>query len=154
MDNFMYAVDNSFAFMKSEIKDVLDGSSYTEVERNRLFYAVGTCLHCILDLAERCDFCETDKKRVSAFRHANNTLKHSLAVREIAKMQGGITFPIHFPLVIPQKEVVWSVGILDNPKYENQYRNYKEILEGKSVVKTCEIIIELIKNAKTHYGYE
>lgn len=153
MDNFMYAVDNSFAFMKSEIKDVLDSSNYTEVEKNRLFCAVGTCLHSILDFAERRVFRGNNEKYVSAFRHANNTLKHSLVVKEITKTQGGVTFPIHFPLTIPKKEVVWGAGILDDPKYKNQYRNYCEFLEEKPVIETCEKIIELIKNAEMRYEH-
>jgi len=64
-------------------------------------------------------------------------------VKSITKHQGGFTFPIHFPLVIPKREIVWS--IIDNGDKENQKRNYKKFLEGKDVVKTCKEMINILE---------
>lgn len=48
--------------------------------------------------AQRIDNLEQDKRIVSAFRYANNILKHSIEVKEITEEVGGIEFPIEFSL--------------------------------------------------------
>lgn len=143
MNSFLYAMIESFNKMQEEIHKILNISEYTEKERNQLFLVVGSCLHCILDYAERIDIKEEDKSLLSAFRYANNSLKHCVEVKSITKHQGGFTFPIHFSLVIPVREIVWS--IIDNGDKENQKRNYKRFLEGKDVVKTCKEMINILE---------
>lgn len=141
MNNFVYAMDRSFKDMKYVVNSILDNNIYGEEERQELFFYIGTCLHWILDYAERLDINENDKKQISAFRYANNSLKHCIEIKEISSQRGGITFPIVFPLVIPQKQIIWS--IVDNGKI-SQRNNYKEILSGKDVITTCEKVIELL----------
>lgn len=143
MNSFLYAMAESFNKMQEEVHKILNISEYTETEKNQLFLVVGSCLHCILDYAERIDIKEEDKSLLSAFRYANNSLKHCVKVKSITKHQGGFTFPIHFPLVIPKREIVWS--IIDNGDKENQKRNYKKFLEGKDVVKTCKEMINILE---------
>lgn len=133
----------SFNRMQDEIHKILDMSSHTVKEMNELFFVVSSCLHYILDYAERIDIREEDKSLLSAFRYANNSLKHCIEVKSITKQCGGLTFPMHFPLVIPKREVVWS--IIDNGSMENQKENYKKFLEGKDVTETCKNIIEILK---------
>lgn len=144
MNNFLYAMTESFNKMQEEVHKILNISEYTEKEKNQLFLVVGSCLHCILDYAERIDIKEEDKKSLlSAFRYANNSLKHCVEVREISEQVGGFEFPIEFPFESPEREIVWS--IIDNGDKENQKRNYKKFLEGKDVVKACKEMINILE---------
>ena len=59
----------------------------TEEENNKLFLSVGTCLHSILDYADRVKIEKKDEKLVSAFRYANNSLKHCIEVKDITKQK-------------------------------------------------------------------
>ena len=103
---------------------------------------MGNCLHRILDYAERVEVEEEEKGLLSAFRYVNNSLKHSEKVVEITEQQGGSSFPISIPLTILRREVVWCV--IDNGDKENQKKNYKKYLAGKSVIETCESIIKIL----------
>lgn len=143
MNNFLYAMTESFKYMNEEIHRVLDLSNFTEEEKNKLFLAVGTCLHSILDYADRVKIKKEDQKLVSAFRYANNSLKHCIEVKNITKQRGGFSFSIHFPLVLPKKEVIWS--IVDNGDKENQRNNYKILLEGKDIIETCNNVIKILE---------
>ena len=145
MNNFVYAMDKSFQDMKYAVNAILNKSIYEEEERQELFFYIGTCIHWILDYAERLDINEDDIKFISAFRYVNNSLKHCFEIKEISSQRGGVTFPIAFPLVIPHKQIVWS--IVDNGK-ESQRNNYKEILCGKDVIVTCEKVIEVLMKCK------
>lgn len=145
MNNFLYAMIESFEKMQVETHRVLEESKYTEKEKNELFFAVGTCLHSILDYADRVRINKEDKKLISAFRYANNCLKHCIEVKDKTRQQGGLTFPIHFPLVVPKKEVVWSIVNDKNAKYESQRDNYEKLLRGKDVIKTCKSAIEILE---------
>lgn len=144
MDNLKYAMEKSYTYMVKEIDSILSGSIYSVEERQRLFYACGSCLHWILDYAERLDITEEDKGIISAFRFANNSLKHDRTLLEITTQTGGFSFPITFPLCIPEKKVCWK-NIDDNGKYESQYRNYNQYLKGKNVITTCKNVIEVLE---------
>lgn len=147
MDNFLYAMNTSFESMKEKVQIILQTNVYTNNEENELFLVIGTCLHCIVDYAERVDksieLKTKDIKLLSAFRYVNNSLKHSIEVKEITKQSGGFLFPISFPLEIPERKVVWK--IVDNGDKENQMKNYKTCLEGKDVIDTCEDFISELK---------
>ncbi len=146
MNNFLYAMTESFKSMQEEIHRVLNLSNYTEEENNKLFLTVGTCLHSILDYADRVKIKKEDKKLLSAFRYANNSLKHCIEVKDITKQNGGFSFPIQFPLVIPKKEVVWSIVDNGGEDKKNQRNNYKKLLEGKEIIETCRNVIEILEN--------
>lgn len=147
MDNFLYAMEKSFSEMQKEIHKISSMSKYTEKEKNELFRVVSSCLHSILDYAERLreEIRDEDKILLSAFRYANNSLKHCVLVKDITKQKGGITFPIHFPLTIPRKEIVWSIVNDENEKWANQRKNYEDFLKGKEVTGTCKNIIEILQ---------
>ena len=65
MNNFLYAMTESFKSMQEEIQEIewrelseeihraLGTSNFTEVVNKKLFLSVGTCLHSILDYADR-----------------------------------------------------------------------------------------------------
>lgn len=143
LNYFKYSMEKAFEYMEKEIDNILNISEYSNDERSRLFYACGTCLHWILDVAERVDFSNEDRKYISAFRFANNTLKHDKELFEITTHTGGLTFPIVFPLVIEKREIRWK-KLDDNIEYVNQYRNYEEYLRSKPVRDTCERAIKIV----------
>lgn len=145
MNNFLYSMIESFEKMQVEIHRVLNTSNYTEKERNKLFFMVGSCLHSILDYADRVKIKKEDEKLISAFRYANNSLKHCIEVKDITKQSGGFSFPIHFSLVILKKEIVWSIVDNGGEDRKNQRNNYKKFLERKDVVETCENVIEILE---------
>ncbi len=143
MDNFIFAMEKSYDYMVKEVKDILASTIYSENERKRLFYACGACLHAILDLAERVEVSEDDKKYISAFRFANNALKHDKSLFEITEQTGGLRFPIRFPIRFPAREISWK-AIEDNGKYKSQHDNYVIYLMNKPIIETCKKTIEML----------
>lgn len=124
---------------------------YNDEEKREIFFAVGTCLHLILDYAERVrvEANSQDKKIISAFRYANNSLKHSIEVKGITEEIGGFEFQIKFPFESSVREVIWSSTIDGKDKrWENQRENYKKFLEGKNVNETCNNVIEMLEKCK------
>lgn len=118
---------------------------YDDEEKREIFFAVGTCLHWILDYAERVDVRKQDKEIISAFRYANNSLKHSIEVKRITEEIGGFEFPIEFPFESSAREVIWSITDDGDKRWENQRNNYKKFLEGKNVNETCKNVIETLE---------
>lgn len=147
MKYFSYSMEKSFVYMTKEIKEIVNMSKYAEEERSRLFYACGTCLHWILDVAERVELTGEEGRYMSAFRFANNSLKHDAELFEMVVPTGGISFPIVFPLEIEKKEIRWK-KLYDNGKYEKQFRNYEKYLKGKPVIETCKRAIEILNAAE------
>lgn len=145
MNNFLYSMKFSFEKMSSEIHRILNMTVYDDEEKREIFFAVGTCLHWILDYTERVDVREQDKEIISAFRYANNSLKHSIEVKRITEEVGGFEFSIEFPFESSAREVIWSIVDDGGKKWENQRKNYKKFLEGKNVNVTCKNVIELLE---------
>lgn len=149
MNNFLYSMKFSFEKMCSEIHRILDMTAYTDKEEREVFFAVGTCLHWILDYAARIEVREQDKEIVSAFRFANNCLKHSIEMKRITEEVGGLEFPIdcpiEFPIEFPEMEVIWSIVDDGDKRWENQRNNYIKLLEGKNVIETCKEVIEILE---------
>ena len=148
MNNFLYAMTESFEKIQVEIYRILNMSAYTEKEKNELFLVVSSCLHYILDYADRVDIEKEHKKLLSAYRYANNSLKHCIEVKEITDQKGGIVFPIHFPIEISERIIVWSIIDNGGEKVENQRNNYKKFLEGKDIVETCKYAIDILEKYK------
>lgn len=145
MNNFLYAMIELFDQMEKKVHNILSMSQYTEKESNELFLAVSSCLHSILDYAERIELYEKDKRLISAFKYANNSLKHCIEVKTIVAPRGGLVFPMHFPSAIPKRKIVWSIVGNEDPKYENQRTRYKEFLSGKDVIETCKCVIDMLE---------
>lgn len=143
MDNYIFAMEKSYDFMVKEINEILNNTIYSVNEKKRLFYACGSCLHWILDFAERIDISEKDREYISAFRFANNALKHDKDLFNFTEETGGISFSIVFPLVIPKKEIRWK-KLENNGKFESQYNNYVKYLEKQPVIETYKKIIDIL----------
>lgn len=143
MDNFIFAMEKSYNYMLEEINDILDNSIYSDDERKRLFYACGTCLHWMLDFAERIDIQENEKGFISALRFANNALKHDENLFDFTEETGGISFPIRFPLTIYKKEIRWK-SLEDNGKFESQHKNYVKYLGKQPIVDTYKKAIDML----------
>lgn len=61
LNYFKYSMEKAFEYMEKEIDIILNISEYSNDERSRLFYACGTCLHWVLDVAERIVFSNEDR---------------------------------------------------------------------------------------------
>ena len=140
MNNLMYAMEHSYSEMKIEIDQILKKKDYTTEDENSIFYAVGKCLHAMLDYAERIRSNDLDKNTLDAFK---NGLKHGIEVETITKPASGITFPIHFPLEIPVRRIIWKVKW--DARSKRQEEMYLKHLDGKDVVSTCGEFIEQLK---------
>ena len=145
MNNFLYSMKFAFEKMVSEIHRILEMTVYDNKEKREIFFSVGTCLHWILDYAERIDVKEQDQGIMSAFKYANNSLKHSIEVNKITEEVGGFEFPIEFPFESPVREVIWSIVDDGDKKWKNQRKNYKKFLEGKNINETCKNVIEILE---------
>ncbi len=106
---------------------------------------MGTCLHSILDYAERIQEQNAglNENILCAFKYANNRLKHVIEIERITDSTGGMTFPIQFPLTIPVKRIVWKVNWKARSKH--QQKMYLQYLDGEDMVKTCGEFIEELK---------
>lgn len=145
MNNFLFSMKYSYEKMCSEIQRILNITTYGDREKREIFFTVGTCLHWILDYAERIDIRKQDIGIISAFKYANNSLKHSIVVKKITEEAGGFEFPIEFPFESPVREVIWSIADDGNKRWENQRNNYKKFLEGKNVNETCKNVIKILE---------
>ena len=67
MNNLMYAMEHSYSEMKIEIDQILKKKDYTIEDENSIFYAVGKCLHAMLDYAERIRSNDLDKCILDGF---------------------------------------------------------------------------------------
>lgn len=113
-------------------------------------YRLGTCLHWMMDLWERVEsdeeiqILQEHKVLFSAFRYANNELKHGRTLVTLYQRTGGFSFPISFPLEIPSITFRWAEIDLSASRYENQFKHYQALLEGKDIVETVQDAINLI----------
>lgn len=151
INSLRYSINNSFSNMIEVLSKYNKASIYDASDNEyEIFYAVGTCLHWIMDCLDRIGgnfkFEDNEQKLVSSFRGANNLLKHNVNIIHLHKVDGGITFPITFPLVIPAKHRVW-LKVNENQieaSYLNQIRNYNETLGDKDIQLTMELAIGII----------
>lgn len=148
MNNFLYAMTESFNQMEIKVQRILNMSKYTDDESNELFLAVSSCLHSILNYAERIKLDKKDESLISAFRYANNSLKHCIEIKTIVAPKSGLVFPMHFSLAIPKRKIVWSIVGKEDSKYENQRIRYKEFLSEKDVIETCKNVIDILEKYK------
>lgn len=127
MNNFLYAMDKSFEVMEKEASDILSKTDHTEEDMNKIFFAVSACLHSIVDYMERVNVSEEDAKWVSAFKYANNSLKHCKDLKMITNRKGGFIFPFH-SMTIPKKIIAWSIIDNGGDRSENQRKDIKNFL--------------------------
>ena len=86
---------------------------------------------------------------LSGLQFAFNLTKHEKTIISIKNIEeGGISFPIEFPIEFSCNRVYWlDINGLDIKfKYENQYENYLKFLSNKRIINTVEKIEKLIIN--------
>lgn len=81
---------------------------------------------------------ETDE--IKACKYANNLLKHDPTIVTHIKPEGGITFPMSFPLTIPEIDVVWKWQEL-YARSRNQNDAFKNLFAGKPVLQTLDNVL-------------
>lgn len=90
MDLFRLALKTSYSEL---VKCIEMAKEYPNAEhRNEeVNYRLGTCLHWLLDYLER-NVSSNTESLVSAFKFANNQLKHEKSLINLYDMTGGIEF--------------------------------------------------------------
>ena len=110
-------------------------------------FRLGTCLHWLIDVWERVEskcIDNSHKSYFSAFRYANNKLKHEVTLVELQQRTGGFSFPIHFPHVIPAVTIKWVKLDLGESKNKGQHNNYQNLLQGKEIIETVNSAKEIV----------
>ncbi|MDX8359834.1 hypothetical protein [Cytobacillus sp. IB215316] len=79
--------------------------------------------------------------------HAYNSMKHNMEFITIHTNEGGVQFPISFPLEIPPISVHWMPAgeILDGGGYK-QKENYKRYIEGKDVLDSFKLAMDFLQS--------
>jgi hypothetical protein len=138
---FTFAMQNSFEELRATIvnatNDLNNDNLKTEVN-----FRLGTYLHWMMDFWERIErndaiqITREHKSFFSAFRYANNELKHGKNLVTLYKRTGGASFPIFFPFVIERIDFKWATLKLSEKSYESQFTNYQTYLEDKPLLDT------------------
>lgn len=84
------------------------------------------------------DVPETDE--IKACKYANNMLKHEPTIITHIEPEGGISFPISFPVAIEQIDIVWKWQDL-NAYHQNQKKAFKDLFAGKPVLNTLNTVL-------------
>ncbi|MEC5422399.1 hypothetical protein QGM71_02700 [Virgibacillus sp. C22-A2] len=89
---------------------------------------------------------------LNGMRHAYNMMKHNMGFFQIHQKEGGLKFPVRFPVNF-KITVRWVVaGEVLNGTYPNQKQNYIKHLEGKEVIQTFSQVLTFlnVENQKFH----
>lgn len=133
----IYSLKKSVNELEQAISDSIDNNNqnYKEIY-NRLGIVllwIGSCLDRLTSIGVT--YCENEANYVLAFRGAYNAQKHSILVAGFQHYkEGGISFPIHFPLSIPSSNYYFNrldENIIDR-KY--QIKIYNKILANKPII--------------------
>ncbi|MCF6461507.1 hypothetical protein [Clostridium sp. Cult3] len=82
---------------------------------------------------------------LSGLRYAYNLMKHNMDFYTIHREEGGMSFPISFPLDIPEITINWKTLNKDMESgYESQIRNYKKCIQGKTILETFDKAIKFL----------
>lgn len=94
-------------------------------------------------MCESLELSDEDKKYMLALRFANNILKHDINLFEFTEQTGSMSFPMSFPMEIEVREIRWK-KLIDNGRFESQYKNYMDCLYNEAVVGTCKKAIDIL----------
>lgn len=110
----------------------------------------------ILSWFEICDkrlynlYSKHNKKKISAFRYANNMKKHSTSMFKYEIITHYIyPSPNRFPSIslYPSKfDIYWNELPLDNDDFLNQFNNYNNFLKGKNLLDTINEMVKIMEN--------
>lgn len=104
-------------------------------------------IHSFIDYADgHLDPNKTDNE-FNACRYANNILKHNSALVTHKKAVGGIRFPIHFPLSIPEFQVIWNYDKALTVQSKNQQSAFEALFAGKPIIDTLLPLANKIENS-------
>lgn len=103
-------------------------------------------LNAIVEFQDRYPAC-FEPEVIFACKGINNLLKHEQSLITPVKIQGGVSFPIQFPLASETIKIVWRPD-LPSGKYSDQSAVYHQYFAGKEIIQTLEPIVSIIN------GYE
>lgn len=84
---------------------------------------------------------------LSGFQYAFNLMKHEKRLTTVKKVkQGGFTFPIDFPLNIPNNKIYWIdvKNIKPDKNFINQYNCYLKSLNNHRIINTITDLEKII----------
>ncbi len=129
-------IQNSIKSNNQNCKDI-----YTSLGTTLLW--IGSCLDRLKSVGTK--YSEDELKYEQAFRGAYNAQKHSIALVSFQNYKkGGISFPIHFPLVIPAPNYYFNRLDEKVIKFTEQIKTYNEILSNKPVILEIKKIQQII----------
>lgn len=89
---------------------------------------------------------QKESDEIKACKYANNMLKHDPSIITMMVPSGGATFPISFPLEIPEINIIWKWLNLES-KHEDQKKAFKKLFVGEPVLDTLQMVL-------THLGID
>lgn len=146
LENNEYAMNSAYERLQQAI----------EVEREQEIYAaIGELLLWVLTTDKWHEKNNTyyrnirkgkERQTILGLKHAYNLMKHNMNFYKIHKKEGGVEFPIQFPLTIPEITVVWGEVIRDPSGHrKNQEDNYNKYIEEKEIIDTFDKVIGMLR---------
>ena len=134
---FIYALQKGFKELSAAIDAAKQDWNNDELRKDANF-RLGSYLHWMMDFWERIEQKATvaseDKTFFSAFRYANNKLKHGQELLALYNLSGGLEFPdFEFPFSSEPIGLAWAEFEKSENEFENQFENYQTFLQGKQI---------------------
>lgn len=147
LENNIYALNLAYDKLKKSINDKIEPDIYASIGELLLWVLTTDEWHSVHNNGynDRKKFDE-EGQILFGLKHAYNLMKHNMNFYKIHREEGGISFPISFPLVIPEMKVVWESLVSDkNCKFKNQEKNYKTYIENRTVIEVFDKAIKYLK---------
>ncbi len=146
-DEIMYSLEKSVNELDQVINNSIknNNSNYTDI-----YYRLGTTLFWIGSCLDRLKSVDTtyddnEYNYEQAFRGAYNAQKHSISLVGFQYYnKGGIVFPIHFPLEIPEPNYYFKKLDENVIERKEQIKKYNNILSNKPVILKVKEIKQII----------
>lgn len=146
---FIYGINKSF----DELKEVLEKANADlndEKLKKEVNFRLGTFLHWIVDCYDRLpreEIGQQERSFFSGLKYANNKLKHDPSIVKMCQRTGGFSFPMEFPLCIPEIAFCWGdIPFENNKKYQAQFKKYGCHISGKEVLPIAEQALKIVMN--------
>lgn len=146
---FQRGIDDSFMEFQRALQHAKNNLNDPELQVE-LNIKLGTLLHWMMVYWERVklsysNVTQETKSLFSAFGYANNQMKHEVTLTKFVYRSGGFSFPISFPLTIPEIRFSWHLDSSHSARFENQYTKFKKYLDNKEVIETVSKALEILK---------
>lgn len=145
----MHSISSSFKKLENAVSKLNDQEIYTAIGELLLWVVTTDDWHRKNGEYDYKKRMEKDKNGVIllGMRHAFNSLKHNMSIFQIHDKEGGLEFPITFPLEISETSVIWmTAGETLNGKYPEQKENYIKYLEGIDIIETFKDALRFLGN--------